>query len=84
MSLVDRGAGRVTMVDPSHPCGVGGLDYVFQAPYPAWVGHCLASQIGVVAVDPHCVWEMAVETSAKIADSALPLQNFVGGHCSQW
>ena len=65
--MVDRDVGRVKTVDPSHPCGVGGLDYVFQAPYPAQVDHCLVSQIGVVAVDPHCVWEMAVETSARVS-----------------
>ena len=66
MSLVDRDAGRVKTVDPNHPCGVGVLDYVFQAPYPVQVGHFPVSQIGVAAADPHCVLEMSVETFAKI------------------
>jgi hypothetical protein len=67
MSLVDRDAGRVMTVDPSHPYGVGALDYVFQAPYPLQVGHFPVSQIGVAAADPHCVLERSVETSAKIS-----------------
>jgi hypothetical protein len=65
MSLVGRDAGRVKTVDPSHPCDVGVPDYVFQAPCPLQVGHFPISQIGVAAVDPHCVLEMLVETFAK-------------------
>jgi hypothetical protein len=65
MSLADRDAGRVKTVDPSHPCGVEVLDYVFQAPYPMQVGHFPVSQIGVAAVGPHCVSEMSVETFVK-------------------
>jgi hypothetical protein len=67
MSLVDRDAGRVKTVDPSHLCGVGVLDYVFQAPYLVQVGHFPVSRIGVAAADPHCVLGMSVETFVKIS-----------------
>ena len=67
MSWVDRDAGRVKTVGPSHPCGVEVLDYVFQAPYPVQAGRYPVSQIGVAAFDPHCVPEMPVETFAKIS-----------------